>query len=529
MMAMVAVSFCAFGVEYVIEAPDGVGDVVALTNALNQCPTGGGTDTTGFTVKLKPGVYNLKGITMTSSSHLDLRQARDALFTGLGDSPEDTVLVGGGTNDNVRVINCVGGGNYWWYTISNITVTAGYSISDGGGIQGSGTTRYRDCIISNNFARGSNGGGGGGAMRGQAVRCLFADNRTEQHGAGFWTDSNGKCGLMTFPANAQGATDCVFSNNVATAKNGGGIYNGLNRRCTFIGNGSVGQGGGACYSALPDAIGSGCFDCTFINNLCDINNWEARGGGLYGGTASNCVFSGNSGGSICRGGAVSDANLYDCVITNTTCGTYVLANCNMQRCYVSDCRVTVTHGVFMGRYNTLALPAADVYTNANCVYERTYSNGGDTMGENRFAQNMVFVNCTISGHVNWANTQRSPLPDSCTAINTLIVGCTPYDVITNDCAVMSNCLWKTQKGGALPPDKAVNSRCESRLRFWDISPYPCDISSGSPARDAGLDNDFVRSLVGVTDFSGRPRFALGGIDVGAQECQKIQHSVILVH
>ncbi|MFA7173381.1 MAG: hypothetical protein WC340_08200 [Kiritimatiellia bacterium] len=526
MMMVAAASLCASGVEYVIEAPGGVGDVVALTNALNQCPTGGGADTMGFTVKLKPGIYNLQGITMDSDYHLVLRQARNAFFAGLGDGPEDTVLIGGGTNDNAGVIKCGGGGNYWWYDISNITVTAGYSSANGGGIQGKPTVRYWDCIISNNYAKGSNNVGGGGAVQGQAERCLFADNRTEQHGAGFWT--NGKCGLMEFPANAQGATECVFSNNIATARNGGGIYNGLNRRCIFINNGSKGQGGGVCYSAMPDTIGYGCFDCRIIDNRCDINNSEARGGGLYGGTASNCFFSGNSGGTFCRGGAASDANLYDCVITNTACVNYVLANCNMQRCYVTDCRVTVTHAVFIGRYNTVSLPAADTYTNVNCVYERTYSNGGNIMGVNRFASDMVFVNCTISEHVNWANTKYSPLTSSCTAINTLVVGCTPYDVITNDCAVMSNCLWKTQLGGDLPPEVAVNSRQDSRLHFWDISPYPCDISAGSPARDAGLDNDLVRSFVGETDLAGRPRFALGGIDVGAQECQKIPSCVIII-
>ena len=44
--------------EYIIEAPDGVGDVVALTNAFKKSHYA----STAVKILLKPGVYDLSGI-----------------------------------------------------------------------------------------------------------------------------------------------------------------------------------------------------------------------------------------------------------------------------------------------------------------------------------------------------------------------------------------------------------------------------------------------------------------------------------
>ena len=51
--------------EATIEAPNGVGDVVALTNAMTQANALSASDRANARIWLKPGVYNLSGVYMT--------------------------------------------------------------------------------------------------------------------------------------------------------------------------------------------------------------------------------------------------------------------------------------------------------------------------------------------------------------------------------------------------------------------------------------------------------------------------------
>lgn len=55
--------------EYIIEAPNGVGNVVALTNAIAKINTG---NNTGTRLLLKPGVYDLSGIKSSVSTNVHL-------------------------------------------------------------------------------------------------------------------------------------------------------------------------------------------------------------------------------------------------------------------------------------------------------------------------------------------------------------------------------------------------------------------------------------------------------------------------
>ena len=187
--------------EYIIEAPDGVGDVVALTNAFKKSHYA----STAVKILLKPGVYDLSGIKMDGSRHLLCYALKaTSVIAGLGTNPGDTVLLGGGATDNCRIMDLYGGD----VTVSNLTVTGGYlsGNSDGAGINGGPNVCYRHLIVSNNYAKGSGGGGAGGCMKGSAYNCIFVDNRTGKYGAALYVDSN-ECG----------AWDCVFSNNVAAS------------------------------------------------------------------------------------------------------------------------------------------------------------------------------------------------------------------------------------------------------------------------------------------------------------------------
>ena len=144
-------------VEYVIES----GDVVALTNAFAELNKAG---TTNARLLLKPGVYDLSGTIIDTSgktpgSHFRLdKKMKGGLIAGTGDTPGETIIKGGGETDKLRLF-------HFWMTdssspmvISNLTLTGGYSNSDGGAVFGSndsygGNLVLSHVIVSNNYAK----------------------------------------------------------------------------------------------------------------------------------------------------------------------------------------------------------------------------------------------------------------------------------------------------------------------------------------------------------------------------------------
>ena len=293
--------------EFRIPAPNGVGDVVALTNAFTELTI---TNTSNVKILLEPGVYDLSGIRVgTRNWHLTReKQMQNGLIAGTGKSPGETVIKGGGANDRYGIF-------YIWNThatkatvISNLTLTGGYSRGNGGAVFGSYASYgcnlvLSHCIISNNYAVGSNGGGGGGAIHVKARHCLFADNVcADWHGGG----------LAFYDMPSGGAWDCTFSNNTClAAKNGGGVYvyekgasvnyGGAISNCTFIGNSTAGNGGGVYASTSAENVQyrTMCVDCRFYGNS------AAQGGGvgaLAQTIVTNCIFKGNTASGI-GGGA----------------------------------------------------------------------------------------------------------------------------------------------------------------------------------------------------------------------------------
>ena len=87
--------------EATIPAPNGVGDVVALTNALTELNAL--SDRTSARIWLQPGTYNLSGVYMTGEEHLMILACPGGLVAGLGNKPGDTVLLGGGEAGRLAV------------------------------------------------------------------------------------------------------------------------------------------------------------------------------------------------------------------------------------------------------------------------------------------------------------------------------------------------------------------------------------------------------------------------------------------
>ena len=350
--------------EYTIHAPNGIGDVITLTNVLATMETDGAS--VGLKLWLEPGVYDLRGIKMETGSHLVVRHTRDSLIAGLGAKPGDTILLGGGETDKCRVAYVTGGGNYWTTTISNLTVTGGYADNAagsrngcGGGIcAGNTSVLYDTCIFSNNVAvvdatsNSTKNYGGGGCYYGRARNCLFAGNSTTGAGGGISTAHRNGSNQTYTPANIE---DCVFTNNHNTAScytitwegeehcGGGGAAcvpkGALVARTQFIDNSAVTRGGALLFTGGGGAVS----DCIFVKN----STSDKAGGALYGGgvAVTNCTFAGNvspgSGAGIYftsspATGCVVRCRFYGNMVTNWNHGAAICTKDAMPHAQVFD-------------------------------------------------------------------------------------------------------------------------------------------------------------------------------------------------
>ena len=561
-----SIAMAASGATYRISAPNGVGDVVALTNAVARIDAG---ETTGTRLLLEPGIYNLAGTsTGAGGAHIRFDKAHtDLLIAGLGATPGDTILLGGGSADKKRILHVWNTSAKVSATISNLTVTGAYTTTDAAGIYGAQYLFLRDLVISNNVANGL----GAGCLRGKAYNCLFANNTaTGKDGGGYWSDKEGN-----------GAWNCIFANNVApNNREGGGLFcSGANSEvvgCTFIGN-AAGSGSGArvggsgsivnnCVfkdnaptaAASSSKLGGGlylaagtCDGCVFTNNAAD------RGGGAYVNSSSsvvrNCLFTGNRQTGWAGGAAlfvnaasplalvsncvfnanvanvqssrtiISNADLVDCVITNHAVASgYVVAGSNMTRCLFAHNATSTANAQHLD-IGTIYGGTPVSRTNVNCViaYNHSYAAGAITDGKK-------VVNCTYYGNVcDIGNNGNSAIIHDGVAWNTLLAGNTvggnPMDVRR---PYLTNCVF-TASAIAVDADGLSGCQQTPNAKFEPTaSGGALDIRHSSAARDAGVLEDWMVPVVGATDFAGRPRVKFGSIDAGALECQTFTHFIL---
>ena len=548
-----------------IEAPNGVGDVVALTNALTELNALADAGRSDMRVWLRPGTYNLTGVYMTSTHHLQVKQSLRGLVAGLGDGPGDTILIGGGETEAHGVLSMEGGGNWGFNTISNLTLTGGWSTADGGGISGSASIEYRNLIVSNNYAKGSgNGTGGGGCFRGRAFGCLFADNHcTDRWGGGLLVS-----GYSTRNENeGQGAWNCVFVGNSAH-QNGGGLAinaGGQCHGCSFTNN-TASNGGAVYVHAVNYATFSGTPRTTSIlgGSFCGNNG---SGAGIYvnqsvgnvptadcvfrlnggsrtvsGGEMKNCIVERNSSSigvaqstmkdCIVRwnqGTSADGCDMEDCVVEANTNSTAIVNDCNMTRCVLKDNVVTSRYADGIDACATVGDK-----TNVNCRIENNrYINEYGAILKNK-----ALVNCTIldndAANGNWGR----PL-DACVLWNCVLLGnrlgSTRRDVRINyknggEYSIwMTNCFFVASDfaaseigaDGTITHDGFCNCRQISadQLKFLDAANGNYTPHHRSPLHDAGLRDDWILSAVGATDLAGNPRLVGEGLDIGAYESQ----------
>lgn len=445
-------SFAASDVT--VPAPNGVGDVVALTNALTQANAG-----TIGNVLLEPGVYDLKDVAMESASHLALTTTGKWLI-GTGSNPSEVVLKGGGEEKGRRVLRLSGANFSQFCNVSNVTITGGWTSDNGGGISGHAHSRAFCCIISNNYATGSNGGGGGGMFKGIARNCYFADNVVSrgisgQHrGGGMWTNTEVALGV------GQGAYDCVFTNNWVNQYGGGFYGEGEAKGCTFIDNYAQSSGGGVYNAAL-------IVDCTFVGN----KSADGYGGGACAPKAvTNCTFHGNSvqyeggGGLVTRG----DIPVVDCTFENNSCNRDgggllcfggLVSNCTF-RCNSS--RGDGETGGGLAMLQIFPDKDAQDYTEANKTFK--------------------CVDCTFEGNVSKGNGGGMLAPGGvfhCTFVtnSASATGGGLYADRASNCGPVSNCIFRLNRNGTTAGGNALAAASAS----VGLEAIGCELSANTNA------------------------------------------------
>ena len=528
-----------------------VDDVVSLTNALTQMNELTDAGRKNARIWLRPGTYNLSGICMYSSDtygkgHLAIGLSQGGMIAGLGDGPEDTILLGAGAAEQCRVLVLKGGGgNQGYFTVSNLTVTGGYTPKSGGGIYNSSlanTQKLSHLIVSNNYA----GGSGGGCHKARAEYCLFADNKADgggtSYGGGLYTEAGG--GQTT--ANSNIVIGCTFVSNSCLKGMGGALLlRGKCHDCTFIGNSSV-HGGAICVdSVFPTLYGGKITNETMITGAKFIGNTlnaYGYGSAVYNKASSGLVkisdstFAANNVTNFTGPGVVYKGDLHVCTITNNIRAGSIFSSCDLDRCYVADNLTKANQGV---------VDSGDgANLNVNCVFKDNVNEGYGHISHGK-----RIVNCTYIGNVITAGANYGGICTKCQMWNTILYdnylradkdAYYNSDVRAHNAngdltLVMTNCFFGKcdsytllDASGFVTNNGCASTRKVADFKFENASGGAYTPTIRSPAYDAGCSEGWLLALAGLKDLAGNERVFGAAIDIGAYESQKRKPGVMLI-
>jgi parallel beta-helix repeat protein len=265
------------------------GSGLSLREALTLANSSSGADTINFAQSLSGQTISLTLGELVITDSLTL--------TGLG---ANNLSVSGNNLSRVFNVNDGSFSSTLAVSLSGITLTAGNSAGDGGGIFNQENLSLSDTIVTGNSAAGNGGGLFNGIGTVTLSNSSLSNNRASQDGGGLFNE-----GTLN-------ASNSSFSNNAASSR-GGAIANSGGTATVsgsgFTGNVASQSGGGFFNNGTATVSGS-----SFSNNSA-VNH----GGGLLtvaGGTSTieQSNFSGNSAGG--NGGGLS-SNLSTTSVSNS--------------------------------------------------------------------------------------------------------------------------------------------------------------------------------------------------------------------
>jgi hypothetical protein len=240
----------------------------ASTNIQNAVNEGISIGATGSVVVLSNGLFRI-GAEIAVANGITVRSLAGAAGTTVARA------AAGSANPKHRIFNLSHAGA----VLDGLTITNGYSGSEGAGITMSAGT-VRNCVIARNT--GDNVSGGGIKMSAGAVsNCVIANNAAR--GAGGISMSAGcvvqYCSIVSNSA----------SSGAGTGSGGVDLGGGVLRNCLVAYN-FAGYNGAGVYSVSGSPLVE---SCTITSN--SNNKTFSSGGGLYlaGGAATNCIVWGN--------------------------------------------------------------------------------------------------------------------------------------------------------------------------------------------------------------------------------------------
>ena len=300
------------------------GHVAPFTNGWASAATNiqAGVDAAaaGDTVLVQTGIYRITA-PVTVARDLRISSAAGAAFTAV--TPRPYNYVGGfalGSNNCVlqgfTVSNCNGawGGGVNCLSTNPVIVNCVIALNHGGTFGGGvyyGTVR--DCLLLQNTVNDGSQGYGGGAANSALVRCVVSGN----YARGSNSPTSGGGGVY------YGDTrDCLLINN--SALGGGGANGGVLSNCVIVGN--------------QANMTAGLLSCVAYDSIIASNTSPIGHGGVSGGRLERCRIVANVASNSNYAGGASGAMLLNCLlIRNAAPAGYggasacTLINCTIAR------------------------------------------------------------------------------------------------------------------------------------------------------------------------------------------------------
>jgi len=290
----------------------------------------------------------------------------------------------------------------------------------------------------------------------------------DQSGGGVWCESEGI------------VSNCVIGGNYAYGK-GGGAFHGTLYNCTLLNNSASANG------IYTQGEGGGAYQSTIYNCLILANRAYRRGGGVWGGSLSNCVVASNSVTYVNgEGGGACGGVQYNCHFANNWAfqGGGGISNV-LYGCTLSSNTASLGGGACS---NTLW----------NClVIGNVARKGGGASGA-------ALHNCTVAQNLG-TNTGGGTY--QCTVDNGVVFYNSSPDSGSNWVAGILNYTCSAPLPGGV-------GNINSEPQFVDLSGANFHLQSNSPCINSG------NSLCSTDlDRDANPRVSGGTVDMGAYEFQ----------